>query len=108
MSKFTQGDWRCDYDDNKYIFGANDEVIGELYFITDEETKANARLIVEAKNMYKLLHKVLKGMNDANKVFRRSVYIDIDPNEAIMWVNEDLCRDEIETLLKRIDGEQEV
>ena len=55
MSKFSQGKWRCEWDDNKYIWGANDEVIGELYFTTPEETKANARLIAAAPEMYQKL-----------------------------------------------------
>lgn len=55
MSKFTQGKWRCDYEDGKYIWGAGDEVIGELYFTTPEETKANARLIAAAPEMYEQL-----------------------------------------------------
>ena len=58
MSKFTQGKWRCEYDDNKYIFGSKDEVIGELYFITPEETKANARLITATPEMYETLESI--------------------------------------------------
>lgn len=59
MSKFTQGKWHCEYDDSKYIFGSKNEVIGELYFITPEETKANARLITVAPEMYETLHDVM-------------------------------------------------
>ena len=60
-----------------------------------------------AKEMYELLHKVLKGMNDANRAFREGYYVD-DMYEGITLIDDDLCRDDIEALLKRIDGEQEV
>ena len=104
MSKFTQGDWRCDYDDNKYIFGANDEVIGELYFITDEETKANARLITEAKNMYEQLKSTLYA------IYEILPYIPDGINDIKVPVNKhDLLTEAtlIEDILTRINGEQE-
>ena len=104
MSKFTQGDWRCDYDDNKYIFGANDEVIGELYFITDEETKANARLIAEAKNMFERL----RDVRDA--IYEILPFIPDGINDIKVPVNKhDLLTEAtlIEDILMRIVGEQE-
>ena len=102
MSKFTKGKWKVE--DNLLVneIGRLIAIIAEIRDEQNEEFQANARLLVEAKNMYKLLHKVLKRMNDANKVFRRSFYV-----ETIAWIDENLCRDEIEALLKEIDGEQE-
>ena len=104
MSNFTPGEWRCDYDDNKYIFGANNEVIGELYFITDEETKANARLIVEAKNMYEQLKSTLYAIHEILP------YIPDGINDLKVPVNKhDLLTEAtlIEDILTRIDGDQE-
>ena len=60
-----------------------------------------------AKEMYELLHKVLERMNDTNKAFREGYYVE-DMYAGLSLIDDDLCRDEIETLLKRIDGEQEV
>ena len=105
MSKFTQGDWRCDYDDNKYIFGANDEVIGELYFITDEETKANARLITEAKNMYEQLKSTLYAIHEILPYIPDGINdIKVPVNKRDLLITEATLIDDI---LTRIDGEQE-
>ena len=59
-----------------------------------------------AKEMYELLHKVLERMNDTNKAFREGYYVE-DMYTGLSLIDDDLCRDEIEALLKRIDGEQE-
>ena len=79
MPKFSQGEWKCNFEDNKYILGSNSEVLGELYFITPEETEANARLIAAAPEMYQHLKLILNG---------------------------EFSSDDVEQLLARIDGEE--
>ena len=113
MSEFTQGEWVY----REYIpEGITLNGVEYLIHIEGEDDpekdialalkEADARLIAEAKNMYKLLHKVLKRMNNTNKAFREGYYVD-DMYEGITLIDDDLCRNEIETLLKRIDSEQE-
>ena len=83
MAKFTQGKWECDFKEDKYIWSCKDEVLGELYFTTLEETKANTRLIAAAPEMYRYLKTITS-------------------NEDIF----ELTKINIDTLLARIDGEE--
>lgn len=55
MPKFTQGKWKCDFEEDKYIWSCDEKFLGELYFTTPEGTKVNARLITCAPEMYELL-----------------------------------------------------
>ena len=88
MSKFSKGKWRADYEENKYIWSSEGEVLGELYFTTPEETKANARLIAAAPEMYELLKEELVPTSDYGGIvsFERER--------------------KIKELLARIDGEE--
>lgn len=60
----------------------------------------------EAREMYELLHRVLKRMNDTNKAFKEGYYVE-DYYEGVSLIDDDLYRDEIEFLLNEIDGKQE-
>ena len=89
MSKFTKGKWQCDFEESKYIFCCDGDVLGEVYFTTsDEETEANARLIAAAPEMYELLENLVD-------ILLSHLYSE---DKAIRIVD----------LLARIDGEEKV
>ena len=87
MPDFTQGQWNCDFEGSKYIFGSNQEIIGELFFINEKETNANARLIAAAPDMYELLDMAAQSLRHHSD-------------------NDGLIAYRIVQLLARIDGEE--
>lgn len=55
MLNFTQGNGKCDFEEDKYIWSCDEKLLGELYFTTPEGTTVKARLIACASEMYELL-----------------------------------------------------
>lgn len=98
MSKFTKGKWRASYEENKYIWSSDDQVLGELYFTTPEEpgeTEANARLIAAAPEMYDYLKRICDFYHGS--MIKRLHFKD---GRGIKF-------SDIEALLAQIDGEDE-
>lgn len=95
MSKFTKGTWRASFEENKYIWSSDDQVLGELYFTTPEETEANARLIADAPEMYKMMK------NTSNYILECAKLYSPFPDELCMYAERN------KELLARIDGEEE-
>ena len=83
MSKFTKGPWKVTphldvMKGHKYI--APISIMTKKYMTVNEETRANARLIAAAPEMYQHLRLILNG---------------------------EFSSDDVEQLLARIDGEEE-
>ena len=83
MSKFTKGPWKVDshFDVMKgHNYIAPISIVTKKYMTVNEETRANARLIAAAPEMYQHLRLILNG---------------------------EFSSDDVEQLLARIDGEEE-
>ena len=107
MSKFTEGEWEVVHDNDEILVCEKDSCpVGSGPIVCSCSNEQYARLIAKTPDMYELLHKVLERMNDTNRAFREGYYVD-EMYAGLRLIDDDLCRDDIEALLKRINGGQE-